>query len=83
MKWAMRCSIHALNQILSDPDPSSHPNACDFDKFTWEAISYECIQIGFITNTRTMTVSIPDCKWEKLISKLTNSWGPHRRSFTL
>ena len=33
MRWAMRCSIHALNIIMGSSDPDVQPNPTDFDKF--------------------------------------------------
>jgi hypothetical protein len=42
-------------------------------------------QLGYITNTRTMTVSIPEDKRQELLTTLTTKWGPAsgRSYFTL
>jgi hypothetical protein len=51
MRWAMRCSIHALNIIMGGPDPSVRPNPTDFDKFIREPVSHRRRQLGYITDT--------------------------------
>lgn len=83
MRWAMRCSIHALNIIMGGPDPTVRPNPTDFDKFVREIVSYRRRQVGYVTDTRKMTVSIPEDKREAMIYLLGVTWGPMRRSFTL
>ena len=62
LRWAMRCSIHALYQVMGDPDPTARANPVDFDKFVRDTITHQRIQLGFLTDTRTMEVTIPDDK---------------------
>ena len=83
MRWAMRCSIHALNEIWGHPEPHLRPNACDFDKFVSEDVGHVRKTLGYTTNTRTMTVTIPEDKRQAMIDELRTTWGPQRRSFTL
>lgn len=83
MRWAMRCSIHALNILMGEPDPTVRPNPVDFDKFTRELVGYERRQLGYLTNSRLLSVTIPNDKRESMLHELTTSWGPHRRSFKL
>jgi hypothetical protein len=83
MRWAMRCSIHALNIVMGGSDPDVRPNPTDFDKFTRERVSHIRRQLGYVINTRLMTVTIPDDKREAMLKLLRTEWGPHRRSFNL
>ena len=83
MRWAMRCSIHSLNIIMGGCNPTERPNPTDFDKFVRETVSHRRCQIGCVTDTRLMTVTIPDEKREAILTLLRQEWGPHRRSFTL
>jgi hypothetical protein len=53
------------------------------DKFLHEPVSHRRRQVGFITDTRLMEVSIPDDKRASMVKLLTSTWGPHRRAFTL
>jgi hypothetical protein len=83
MHWAMRCSIHALNIIMGGPDPLVRPNPTNFDKFVWEPVSHHRRQLGYITNTRLMIVTIPDDKHTAILHLLHATWGDHCRTFTL
>ena len=92
MRWAMRCSIASLNTVmgmahLNDdhraPTPELHPKPCDFAKFVREVVSHRRCQLGYITDTRLMSVEIPDSKCAKMLHELHSTWGPHQKSFTL
>lgn len=83
MRWSMRCSIDALNIIMGGMDPATRPNPCDFDKFVRETVSHQRRQLGYVTDTRLLTVTIPEDKREDMLKLLQSTWGPHRRSFTL
>ena len=85
MRWAMRCSIAGLIGVLGDNEPDLRPSQPDTEKFFKTPVSYMRRQLGYITNTRTMTISIPDDKREELLNNLTTKWGPAsgRTYFTL
>jgi hypothetical protein len=83
MRWAMRCSIHSLNIVMGGCNPTECPNPTDFDKFICEIISHQCCQIGYITCTHLMAITIPDDKCEAILNLLHQEWDPHCHSFTL
>jgi hypothetical protein len=85
MRWAMRCSIAGLIGVLGDNEPDLRPSQPDTEKFFKTPVSYMRRQLGYITNTRTMTISIPDDKRQELLDTLTTKWGPAsgRSYFTL
>jgi hypothetical protein len=54
------------------------------EKFLQHPVSYERCQLGFVTNTRTMMVTIPDDKRQDVVSMLRDwSSSATRYSFTL
>jgi hypothetical protein len=83
MRWAMRCSIHSLNIIMGGCNPTECPNPTDFDKFIRKIVSHQCCQIGYVTDTRLMAITIPDDKRKAILNLLHQEWGPHCCSFTL
>jgi len=82
-QWNMHCSLHSAYLILGEPNLDRRPNAIDLDKFVWEPISHERTQLGFCINSQTLIVTIPDEKRATILDVLMNTWGPHRRSFTI
>ncbi len=64
----MRCSIHALNIIMGSSDPDLCPNPTNFDKFVQEIVSHLRRQLGYVTDTRRMIVTIPDSLLGMLVS---------------
>ena len=85
MRWAMRCSIAGLIGVLGDNEPDIRPSQPDTEKFFKNTVSHTRRQLGYITDTRTMSISIPADKREELLSNLINNWGPTsgRDRFTL
>jgi hypothetical protein len=85
MRWAMRCSIAGLWGVLGDNEPAIRPSQPDMEKFFKSIVSHTRRQLGYITNTRTMSISIPDDKRQELLTTLQNKWGPTsgKNSFTL
>jgi hypothetical protein len=83
MKKAMRCSIHALNIIMSSSDPNLCPNPTNFNKFIQEIVSHLHRQLGYVINTRQMIVTIPDEKREAMLELLCNQCRPHQCAFPL
>jgi hypothetical protein len=81
----MRCSIAGLIGVLGDNEPDIRPSQPDTEKFFKNTVSYTRRQLKYITDTRTMLISIPTNKREELLSNLVNNWGPTsgRNQFTL
>jgi hypothetical protein len=75
MKWAMRCSIAGLQGIMGENLPEHRPCQPDMEKFLSQPVSYERRQLGYVTNTRAMTVSIPDDKRRELLDNLRTNWS--------
>jgi hypothetical protein len=71
MKWAMRCSIAGLQGILGPNEPASRSCQPDMEKFLALPVSYERRQLGFVTNTCTMTV----------MSRVSSSFGSMGNGF--
>jgi hypothetical protein len=82
MQWAMRCSIAGLQIILGENDPDLRPCQPDLDKFLQQPVSYERRQLGYITNSRTMMVTIPEDKCHKMVELLQHSWGSATTRFS-
>ena len=74
MKWAMRCSIAGPQLILGENAPDLRPCQPDPESFQ-QTVSYECCQLGYVTNTYTMLGTIPDNKHQEMLALLQNSWG--------
>jgi hypothetical protein len=85
MQWAMQCSIAGLIGVLGENEPDIHPSQPDTKKFFKHTVSHTQRQLGYITDTHTMSISIPTDKQEELLSNLVNNWGPtsSRNHFTL
>jgi hypothetical protein len=85
MKWAMRRSIAGLQGIMGENQPEYRPCQPDMDKFLSQPISYERCQLGYATNTRTMSATIPDDKCHELLDNLTANWSSAsgKNSFSL
>ena len=79
---AMAASLEALFLLLGYP--------CEFrrsplsmDKFYQAQCSWEKEQLGLIINTRTMTISLPQAKVDRLLTLLKSTWHQYRKTFTL
>jgi hypothetical protein len=85
MKWAMRCSIAGIQGILGKNEPNLRSCQPDTEKFFLSAVSHTRRQLGYVTDTRTMRVGIPDDKRKEFLENLVNNWGSSSRkySFTL
>jgi hypothetical protein len=85
MKWAMRRSLAGLQGIMGENQPEYRPCQPDMDKFLSQPISYEQRQLGYVTNTRTMSATIPDDKCRELLDNLTANWSSAlgKNSFSL
>jgi len=85
MRWAMRCSIAGIQEILGVNEPALCSCQPDLDKFFSHPVSHIRRQLGYVTDTRTMCVTIPEDKRQAFLQLLTK-WGStswRRYSFTL
>jgi hypothetical protein len=82
MHWAMWCSIAGLQMIFGPNEPDLHPCQPDLEKFLAHPVSFECHQLGYITNTRTMTVTIPDDKCQEMLTTLREKWASTSQWFS-
>jgi hypothetical protein len=82
MRWAMRCSIAGLQTIFGPNEPDLRPCQPDLEKFLAHPVSFECRQLGYITNTRTMSVTIPDDKRQEMLTTLRAKWASTSRRFS-
>jgi len=82
MKMAQAASIEGLFQILGFPDVSLRRTALSEDKYYREKCSYKKIQLGYLINTSSMTVSFAPDRFEKILSSLSN-FHAKRKTFTL
>jgi hypothetical protein len=83
MQWAMRCSIAGLQGILGDNEPALRACQPDLEKFLAQDVSYCRRQLGYVINTRSMMVTIPEDKRCDFLQLLQSKWGPQRVSFLL
>jgi hypothetical protein len=75
MKWAMRCSIASIQGILGENEPDLQPCQPDTKKNFLSAVSHTQRQLGYVTDTQTMRVGIPDDKRKEFFEILVNNWG--------
>ena len=62
IKYAIVASIEALFILLGFPETEKRRLALSIDKFLKSDCSYQRVQLGFVVNTRLMTVSLPEDK---------------------
>jgi hypothetical protein len=85
MRHLMRCSIDGLVRVMGGNAPDLRADQPDRVKFFRDEVSHTRRQLGYITDTRTMMVTIPEDKRQALVDELVNNWGPtsRRQSFKL
>jgi hypothetical protein len=59
--------------------PDLRADQPDRVKFFRDKASHTRRQLGYITDTRTMMVTIPEDKRQALVDELVNNWGPTSR----
>ena len=64
IQWAMHCSITGLNGVLSDKELVLQSKQLDMEKFLKNEVGYKCQQLGLISNTCTLDITILDDKCE-------------------
>jgi hypothetical protein len=75
----MRCSIDGLVCVMGGNAPDLWVDQPDCVKFFCDEVSHTHRQLGYITDTRTMKVTIPEDKCQALVDELVNNWGPTLR----
>jgi len=80
MPQAMAASVESLFTILGQPDHSSRRSPLSMDKYYQAECSHTKKQLGYLINTRSMTVSFPNEKFKKMINIL-HQWHAKRKSY--
>ena len=83
IKLAMAGSIEALYVVLGPLQETIRINPLSLDKFFHSKCSFEREQLGLLINTRTMTVSLPPAKIERITALLNKTWHASRKRFTI
>ena len=73
IQTAMAASLEALFQILGFPDESKRRSPLSLDKFFQAHCSWRKEQLGLIIDTRSMTVTLPQQKINRLLSLLEST----------
>ena len=71
----MQCSIAGLQMLLSENAPELRSCQPYMEKFLQYPVSHTRHQLGYIIDTWTMTVTIPDNKRKELLDTLKKKWG--------
>ena len=82
MQWAMQCSIAGLQMLLGENAPELRSCQPDMEKFLQYPVSHPRHQLGYIIDTQTMTVTIPDDKCKELLDTLKKKWGSSSRHYS-
>jgi hypothetical protein len=85
MRYLMCCSIDGLVCVMGGNAPDLGADQPDRVKFFPDKVHHMRRQLRYITDTRTMMVTIPEDKRQALVVELVNNWGPtsRRQYFTL
>ena len=76
-------SLEALFQLLGFPNEILRRSPLSLDKFFQAHCSWKKEQLGLIIDTRSMTVTLPQQKIDRLLALLQSTWHLHRKTFTL
>jgi hypothetical protein len=79
MRYLMRCSINGLVRVMGGNAPDLRADQPDRVMLFCDEVSHTRRQLGYITDTRTMKVTIPKDKCQALVDELVNNWGPTSR----
>ena len=83
MPTAMAASIESVYVVLGREKLSERRPPISMDKFAVHKCSLEKQQLGLVIKTRTIPVNLPEKKILRVVTTLTTTWHPHRKSFTL
>jgi len=82
MKQAMAASAESLFRLMGHPEPTLRRSPLSMEKYYQAMCSFEKKQLGYLINTRTMSVTFSPEKFDSILSTLSN-WHDQRRSYTL
>ena len=80
---AVASAVEATYVVMGRPRLDLRPSALALDKLDELIISTRQVLLGYIFDTREMTVSIPPVFRKEVATLLQNTWHSHRESFTL
>ncbi len=75
--------IESIFILLGDSDTSVRQDPIAWDKLYEMIIHYINKVLGFIVNTRKMTIETPSDFIRNVSKLMTTTWGKHRKSFTI
>jgi hypothetical protein len=81
MQWAMRCSIAGLQGILGENAPDLRSCQPNLEMFFLYTVSHTRRQLGYVTDTRTMRVTVPNDKRQELLDNLRTNWSLNSRRY--
>ena len=82
-KPALATSAEALFILLGSPEETLRKSPLSMDKYYESLCSYARKQLGYLINTRKLTVAITEEKRKEIIEILLTEWHSKRKSFTL
>ena len=81
MPRAIAARVHGLFDIQGHPHPEQH-GALSTKKLKAAPASFQRVDLGFLIDTRQMTVTLPDAK-RALALRMLTAFNPPRRSVSL
>jgi len=82
IRLAQAASIEGLFSILGAPSPNLRRTVLSEDKYYQQKCGPEKIQLGYLVNTRTMTVGFTEQRLLELHLQLS-TWSNKRKSYTI
>jgi len=82
IRIAQAASIEGLFQLLGFPEAQFRRSVLSEDKYYEQACSYTKLQLGYLVNTRTMSVGFSTERLTSLAA-LLKMWSTQRKSYTL
>ena len=79
----LAASVEALFILLGFPEETMKKSSLSMDKYYESLCSYSRKQIGYLMNTRQLTISITKDKRKEIIDILLTEWYSKRKSFIL
>jgi len=82
MRQAMAASAESLFHLIGHPDTTQRRSPLSMEKYYQAQCSHVKKQLGYLIDTRTMTVSFPTEKFNLITSTLSH-WHAKRKKYTL
>ena len=83
LRPALAASAEALFILLGFPEEEIRKSPLSMDKYYESLCSYSRKQLGYLINTRELTVAITEEKRQEILEILLTEWHSKRKSFTL